>query len=104
MSKTLHCAVDCPKCKYYKDYYQAPQGKIIRNPYAIANGVVYDDCNACNGTGFIPHVILDAITNFASTDEKAKQYIADLRWSMDHFSFQCGGMYVGIELDGYMHS
>lgn len=27
-----------------------------------------------------------------------------LRWSGDHYSFVTNGMYVGIELDGYMHT
>lgn len=27
-----------------------------------------------------------------------------LRWSFDHYSFDYAGMYVGVELDGYMHT
>lgn len=27
-----------------------------------------------------------------------------LRWSGDHYSFMFAGMYVGVELDGYMHT
>lgn len=27
-----------------------------------------------------------------------------LRWSGDHYSFYFAGMYVGVELDGYMHT
>lgn len=27
-----------------------------------------------------------------------------LRWSFGHYSFDFAGMYVGVELDGYMHT
>lgn len=30
--------------------------------------------------------------------------LKQLRWSMDHYSFNFAGMYVGVELDGYMHT
>lgn len=30
--------------------------------------------------------------------------LKQLRWSGDHYSFNFAGMYVGVELDGYMHT
>lgn len=30
--------------------------------------------------------------------------LKELRWSGDHYSFNFAGIYVGIELDGYMHT
>jgi hypothetical protein len=30
--------------------------------------------------------------------------IKDLRWSGDHYSFNRWGMYVGVELDGHIHT
>jgi hypothetical protein len=101
MSNTIRC----PKCSYYEQTYKAPLGKIVRNPAALlvnnGNGVV-DDCNACNGSGYIPTVVLDSIKQaFPSMYDKI---VSELRWSMDHYSFMLGEMYVGCELDGYIHS
>lgn len=33
-----------------------------------------------------------------------QRYLRELRWSGDHYSFNFAGMYVGVELDGYMHT
>lgn len=30
--------------------------------------------------------------------------LRNLRWNFDHYSFNFAGMYVGVELDGYMHT
>ena len=35
---------------------------------------------------------------------KFEAILKDLRWSGDHYSFILGSMYVGVELDGYMHT
>jgi hypothetical protein len=94
----------CPKCIIHERLYNAPLGKVVRNPYANIANAVHDDCDACNGTGYIPMIIIEAIENFASTSERADEYISQLRWSYDHFSFTAHGIYIGIEKDGYMHS
>ena len=33
-----------------------------------------------------------------------ERIMRELRWSGDHYSFDFAGMYVGVELDGYMHT
>jgi hypothetical protein len=50
----------------------------------------------------IPDVVRDSIKK--SFPDQAKDIIASLRWSGDHFSFTRWGMYVGVELDGYIHT
>ena len=67
---------------------------------------MYDDCNACEGKGVIPQVVLDSVTAFGErhSRERAQEYIAALRWCGDHYSFMCGGLYVGIEVDGHLHT
>jgi hypothetical protein len=96
--KTIHCS----RCKYYADYYNAPKGKVIRNPEALAYGCTYDDCNACEGTGELPSKIHDSIK--LAFPNIYDNIISQVRWSGDHWSFSLHGMYVGIETDGYIHS
>lgn len=36
--------------------------------------------------------------------DQAKDIFNDIRWSGDHFSFNRWGMYVGVELDGLIHT
>ena len=38
------------------------------------------------------------------TDAIAREVVSQLRKGSDHYSFTFAGMYVGIELDGYMHT
>lgn len=99
-------ATRCPKCLYDNQNRNAPLGKVVRNPYAAKDlAPVHDDCNACNGTGYVPGVVVDSIVRFARNDnEKAQKILSELRWSMDHFSFMAGIMYVGVETDGYLHT
>lgn len=106
MSETtvLDLNIRCPKCASHMRMYSAPLGKIVRNPFAIGPGVVHDDCNACNGTGYVPGVVTKSVRDFARDNESADKYLAALRWSGDHFSFNAHGMYVGVELDGYLHT
>lgn len=98
--------IQCPKCSYHQTTFQAPKGKVVRNPEAIRFGAVYDDCNACNGTGNIPEAVVASVVRFGerTSPEKAQEYLSQLRWSSDHYSFMCGGMYVGVETDGYLHT
>lgn len=117
-------SIQCPKCSYHQTTFQAPKGKVVRNPYAakftiekkMRDGVlldvqvptvpVYDDCNACDGTGNIPQAVVDSVTRFGerTSPEKAQEYLSNLRWSSDHYSFMVGSMYVGVETDGYLHT
>ena len=98
----------CPRCLQDERSFQAPPGKVVRNPYSITKGLgpttVYDECPACEGSGEIPAKVVEAVVNYARTPEKAKEYISNLRWSSDHFSFAAHGTYVGVERDGYLHS
>lgn len=105
--------IQCPKCHYDASNYQAPKGKVIRNPYADLSKAIFDDCNACGGTGHVPEAVVMSIVNFAmggpvqsaaSLNSKVDVYLASLRWSIDHFSFYVHGMYVGVEVDGYLHT
>jgi hypothetical protein len=103
----MNQSLRCPRCTYWEQFYQAPLGKEVRNPYASPElGRVYDDCRACSGTGYVPSVVLDSIKN--SLPKQYDEIMADpnkLRWSGDHFSLHCGGMYVGVEVDdGYLHT
>lgn len=34
----------------------------------------------------------------------AHQILRKMRWMGDHYSFTYAGMYVGVELDGYIHT
>lgn len=94
--------ISCPKCLYHEHSYKAPLGKVVRNPYADLTRAVYDDCNACEGSGYVPDLIIEAIRN--TFPRSAQQCITGLRWSGDHWSFNIHGMYVGVERDGYVHS
>lgn len=95
--------MQCPRCAYDQQFYKSPPGKVVRNPAALG---VWDDCQACNGTGSIPEVVLESIKN--ALPKQFAEIQADpklLRWSGDHYSFMCGGMYVGVEVkDGYLHT
>jgi hypothetical protein len=98
----------CPKCSYYAETYKTPIGKIVSNPAAYnhpanqGKEMVCDDCNACYGKGFVPDIVCSEIRRCFPND--AESILKDLRWSMDHFSFSRWGMYIGIEMDGYIHS
>ena len=94
--------IECPRCKYYSDFYNAPKGKVVRNPYASGSAYVFDNCDACSGTGNVPDVVVQAITD--AFPKSCSSILAGLRWSTDHFSFVINGMYVGCEIDGYLHS
>jgi len=99
----MSSAIRCPKCSYYERCYYAPLGKIVRNPSAGLKDAVFDDCNACDGTGYIPPVVLDSIKK--SFPKRYEEIVSQLRWSQDHYSFMLGGMYVGVEVkDGYIHT
>lgn len=50
----------------------------------------------------IPDVVSESIKKSFPND--ASDILASLRWSYDHFSFSKWGMYVGVELDGYIHT
>jgi hypothetical protein len=50
----------------------------------------------------IPDKVSEAIKQAFPKD--ANEILDSLRWSGDHFSFNRWGMYVGVELDGYIHS
>jgi hypothetical protein len=92
----------CPRCLNEEQAFNAPLGKVIRNPYAKQGSPVWDDCKACQGTGYVSTIVVNAIVQ--AFPDKAEKILSELRWSMDHFSFNLHGMYVGIELDGYIHS
>ncbi len=95
-------AIRCPKCIFHCNSYNAPLGKVVRNPYAGLDNAMHDDCDACNGTGYVPGLIIDAIAN--AFPKSVNEILTNLRWSGDHYSFIVHGMYVGCELDGYVHS
>jgi hypothetical protein len=97
-------AIRCPKCVTHEKLYNTPLGKIVRNPYADLTLAVHDTCNACDGTGYVPTAVVDSIVRFARDETRAAAYLSALRWSMDHFSFDACGMYVGVETDGYLHT
>lgn len=50
----------------------------------------------------VPDVVIEAIYKFSPT--KFESLLRGLRWSFDHYSFDFAGMYVGVELDGYIHT
>lgn len=50
----------------------------------------------------IPDVVSMSIHK--SFPKDANDILKDLRWSMGYFSFNRWGMYVGVELDGYIHT
>ena len=95
-------AIRCPKCISHERMYRAPLGKTVRNPYAASGNFMYDECDACNGTGYLPLLIIASIEK--SFPNNAAEILGKLRWSGDHFSFDWHGIYVGVEVDGYCHS
>ncbi len=50
----------------------------------------------------IPDTVSSAIKK--SFPDQSSDILDTLRWSYDHFSFNRWGMYVGVELDGYIHT
>jgi hypothetical protein len=50
----------------------------------------------------IPCVVIDAIT--AAFPDHAVEILAGLKWNRDHYFFEKWGMYVGVEVDGYIHT
>jgi hypothetical protein len=90
----------------HEQVYRAPIGKVVRNPaMLILDGTaIVDDCVACNGSGYVPEKIVESVMNFARTPERAQEYLNALKWNHDHYSFNCRGIYVGIESDGFLHS
>lgn len=62
------------------------------------------DCEKCKGVGTVPkpdysEVVLDQMQN-------GRRLAAPVEagWGGDHYFFISGGMYVGVELDGYAHT
>jgi S-adenosylmethionine synthetase len=51
----------------------------------------------------IPDIVTQAIKDAFKYDYK-EILQSLLRWSGDHYSFNKWGMYVGVELDGYIHT
>ncbi len=41
---------------------------------------------------------------WTQTDEIARGVLEKLQWHGDHYAWTFAGMYIGIELDGYMHT
>ncbi len=59
----------------------------------------------------VPEAVIDAIAKWYGMHrdegrraEGFQQALRELRWSLDHYSFDAMGMYVGVELDGYLHT
>ena len=50
----------------------------------------------------IPDIVSSAIKNAFKYDYK--EILESLKWGDDHFYFIRYGMYIGVELDGYIHS
>jgi hypothetical protein len=50
----------------------------------------------------VPDVVSGSIKK--SFPDQAMDILKDLRWSGDHYSFSRWGMYVGVELDGHIHT
>ena len=96
--------IPCGKCSYYHEYENAPIGKIVTHihygPDAGKN--VQSDCNACKGTGEISEVIINSIKLLYP--EKAESILSSMKWHGDHYGFMLGTMYVGCELDGFLHT
>ena len=97
--------IKCGKCSYYHEYENAPIGKDITRPnWAERSGKrVETDCNACNGTGNVPDVVINSIKK--RYPEKAEKILSELKWGGDHYYFILDSLYVGCEVkDGYLHT
>lgn len=98
----------CPRCEYDRDCNAAPLGKVLNSRWIIniINAIneldpKWIDCKACNGTGFIPAVVIAGIKkSFPNVTEIA---LSTLKWDMDHFYFIRLGIYTGVELSGECH-
>lgn len=40
----------------------------------------------------------------AVSSQRFEHILRELKWNGDHYYFYFAGMYVGVELDGYMHT
>jgi hypothetical protein len=68
-------------------------------------------CRACGGTGNIPALVLAALMRYARQHQNddhgcpsAMELVDQLKWHLDHFSFERAGMYHGVELSGHIHT
>ncbi len=61
----------------------------------------------------VPDAVIDSIAKSCGMehypDDQCKplefeRRLRELKWSMDHYFFETHDMYVGVELDGYMHT
>jgi hypothetical protein len=98
----------CPRCEFDRSSLGAPLGKIVRRvAWTEEDGTSieskqYEDCKACNGTGFIPDAVIAGIQKtFPNVTEMA---LSTLKWDMDHYYFIRFDCYIGVELDGHCHS
>lgn len=81
------------KTKYWKMYPLPGQAE------ADCHRLVKDDARYFR---VIPDGVSESIKK--SFPDQALEILSSLRWSYDHYSFQRWGMYVGVELDGYIHT
>ena len=102
--------IRCPRCIYYSIVDKAPIGKEPRNKYCFdPDKIIYDDCYACSGTGYIQSVVINEIRRcfpMKANDilRTENEVGCNLKWGGDHFYFMVDGIYVGCEIDGYCHS
>jgi hypothetical protein len=50
----------------------------------------------------IPRAVIDAIIK--AWPDQAAEILTAMRWAGDHYFVNRWGMYVGIEVDGYIHT
>lgn len=50
----------------------------------------------------IPNTVIESIKK--SFSDQYTEILKQLKWNRDHFYFERWGMYVGVELDGYIHT
>ena len=52
-----------------------------------------------------PEAVIQGLRKaFPASTPPVDELIKQLRWNMDHYYVNYAGMYVGIELDGYVHT
>ena len=59
----------------------------------------------------VPDAVIQSIAESCNMESEQdarpvefEKRLKELRWNMDHYFFNAHNVYVGVELDGYMHT
>lgn len=84
--------------------------QVVGSEMAVLDGIAHQQYRNHNAKHFddkdirpLPEAVIKAMRRKHGKD--ANKYIRELTWSMGgYWAYQCDGMYLGVEPDGYIHS